>query len=141
MQDAQFEAFGLLAERLADGRTVCNIEIIGGLAGLYVSPEWGRHCGPSFLMALSVVVPMTNYVQHILDKELPWVKDQQGELMFATIMLDDGLRVPLHISRMSRMLENEFIAAAKDPNTLTLPMQTIKDALRAYAHQIYHSPA
>ena len=42
MQDMNFETLGLLAERLPNGRVVCNIDIVGGLGGETVQADWGR---------------------------------------------------------------------------------------------------
>lgn len=137
MQDMQFETLGLLAERLPNGRVVCNIDIVGGLGGARVEPDWGQHCAASYLLALSVILRMQSYIQTIIDEQIPWAQDHFGVLMQATITCDDGTSVFIHCSRMARMLEGQFIASEKDPDTLTVPMERIKSALESYAHEIF----
>ena len=137
MQDMKFETLGLLAERLPNGHVVCNIDIVGGLGGEEVQADWGRHCGASYLLALSVVLRMQSYIQAIIDEQIPWAQEHFGLLMEATITCDDGTIVNIHCSRMARMLEAQFIASENDPDTLTLPMERIRDALQSYVHEIF----
>lgn len=137
MQDMNFETLGLLAERLASGRVVCNIDIVGGLGGEKVQADWGRHCGASYLLALSVILRMQSYIQAIIDEQIPWAQEHFGLLMQATITCDDGTSVFIHCSRMARMLEDQFFVSEKDLDTLTLPMERIRDALQSYAHEIF----
>ena len=132
-----FETLGLLAERLASGRVVCNIDIVGGLGDRRVQADWGKHCGASYLLALSVILRMQPYIQRIIDEQIPWAQEHFGLLMELTIACDDGTRVTICCSRMARMLESQFFASQRDPDTLTVPMERIRDALQRYAHEIF----
>ncbi len=137
MQDMKFETLGLLAERLASGRVVCNIDIVGGLGGEKVQADWGKHCGASYLLALSVILRMQPYIQRVIEEQMPWAQEHFGLLMEVTIACDDGMRVTICCSRMARMLESQFISSERDPDTLTVPMERIRDALQRYAHEIF----
>lgn len=137
MQDMNFETLGLLAERLASGRVVCNIDIVGGLGGEAVQADWGKHCGASYLLALSVILRMQPYIQRVIEEQIPWAQEHFGLLMQVTIAFDDGMRVTICCSRMARMLESQFIASEENPDTLTVPMERIRDALQSYAHEIF----
>ncbi len=137
LEDSHFERYGLLAERLANGKTVCNIAVIGGLAGMAVPPVWNADCTPRFLLALSVVVRMMAVPDEENSIMAPSFTHRYRSLVRATNTLDDGTRVTPWHTAIARKFETQYLAAAKDENTLTIPIETIKHALLTYMHELY----
>jgi hypothetical protein len=137
LEESHFERYGLLVERLLDGSTVSNIAVIGGLAGMPVPPVWSEAGTPRFLLALSVVVRMMAVPDEESSIMAPSFTHRYRSLVRGTNTLDDGTRVTPWHTAIARKFENQYLAAAKDENTLTIPIETIKHALLTYMHELY----
>ncbi|ABD72070.1 hypothetical protein Rfer_4384 (plasmid) [Rhodoferax ferrireducens T118] len=138
LNEQYFERYGLLAERLCDGRTVCNIEVVGGLAGMPVAPAWGEPTGGRFLLALSIVLRMMARPDELTAPMAPAFTRCYKALTPATQVLDDGTRVTPWLTRIARLFENQYLGTtAQDQNTLTIPIETIQHALTVYIQELY----
>lgn len=134
---AHFERYGLLAERRSDGLTTCNIEIVGGVAGQPVPPEWGEPTAPRFLLALSVVLRMMTCPDEMSAPMAPYVTQRFRGLTRGTTTLDDGTITTPWLNRLARMFEAQYLCETADPNSLTVPAETIIKSLRIYLNELY----
>lgn len=137
LEDAHFDRFGLLVERLADGSMVSNITVLGGLAGMPVPPVWSEAGAPRFLLALSVVVRMMAVPDEASSIMAPAFTHRYRSLVRGTNTLDDGTRVTPWHTAIARKFEIQYLATAKDSNSLTIPIETIKHSLVTYMHELY----
>lgn len=134
---AHFERYGLLAERRSDGVNFCNIEIVGGVAGQPVPPEWGEPTTPRFLLALSVVLRMMTQPDELSAPMAPYVTRHFRSLTPGTTTLDDGTITTAWLNRLARKFEAQYLSETADPYSLTVPAETIIKALRIYLNELY----
>lgn len=124
-----FDRLGLIAERLADGRTKCNLRVIGGLAGCEVPPEWDRLCAETEALALTIVHRMLEYPDPVNAPMARYRTPSFDEMSQFTTMLDDGTRVSAPMLRLAKhlLVARLFEDASRD--TLTLSLEEITDVL------------
>lgn len=130
-----FDRLGLIAERLADGRTKCNIHVIGGLAGCAVPPEWDRMCAESEALAISIVHRMFEHPDPINAPMARYRTPRFDEMSQLTTMLDDGTRVSAPTLRLAKHLLVACLFEEEPRDTLTLSLETITSVLAEGIHR------
>lgn len=120
-----FDRFGLIAERRIDGSTVCNLPVIGGLAGLPVPPEWDRPCAETEMLALSIVHRMIDHPDAINAPLARYVTPRMKDMSQFTSVLDDGTRVSAPELVLSKHLQMACMNNDVQRDSLTLPIAEI----------------
>ena len=139
--EQHFERYGLLAERRADGLTVCNLWLIGGLAGSPVPINWSEPGEPRFLLALSIVHRMMNHPDESASPMAPLFTKRYISLVRGTITLDDGTKVTPWHTALARMFEKQYLEPEHDSFTLTIPIEVITKSLTFYLRELYPDPS
>lgn len=124
-----FDRLGLIAERLADGRTKCNIRLIGGLAGCSIPPDWDRLCAESEALAISIVHRLFEYPDPINAPMARYRTPRFNEMSQFTTMLDDGTRVSAPMLRLAKHLLVSRLIEEEPRDTLSLSLEEIVKVL------------
>ena len=135
--DESFMRFGLLAETPPNEQPLCNLPIIGGMAGAPIPVQWHRPSAARFLLALSVVHRMVAIPTPATSPMAPQFTPAYNNLVPATQTLEDGTRCTPWESRMARAFEDEFLVKEHNSPSLTIPISTIEQALLRYMNTLF----
>lgn len=129
-ESESFDRLGLIAERRVDASTACNLPVIGGLAGCDMAPEWDRPCTGTEMLALSIVVRMTDHPDPINAPLAQHLTPRYHQMAQFTSLLDDGTRVSAAQLVLSKHLQMALLMNDSPRETLTISLAEITEVLK-----------